>query len=132
MNKRIIKFRVWWTKQSGGVYGYERLHNGLWQHRIVNGIVEDDHGWIKGVLTFGGSNLKKVVREQFTGFKDKNGKEIYEGDIVEDEHALYKIDMTNWPGRTMADGPLFTTELDEMDEECKIIGNICENPELLK
>lgn len=78
---------------------------------------------------------------QFTGLLDKNGKKIFEGDIVSidgrkchqrsvikyDTGALY-VDFCQWEGRPKIKAPLydFTNNI-----EFEIIGNIYDNPELL-
>lgn len=78
---------------------------------------------------------------QFSGLKDKNGKEIYEGDIVEyDIRAIWKgvqvsklwevyfdKDELKFLGKN--NSPIQTISL---TKECKIIGNIYQHPELIK
>ena len=64
--------------------------------------------------------MDKIELLQFTGLLDKNGKEIYEGDIVRREDSLNWI--VKWEGQGFEPIEL---------EKWEIIGNIHENPELL-
>jgi uncharacterized phage protein (TIGR01671 family) len=71
---------------------------------------------------------------QFTGLIDKNGKEIYEGDIVSKIGAYVIWSDTiacwcfNFKDSETQDTPLF---FENNLELCEVIGNIYENPELL-
>lgn len=72
---------------------------------------------------------------QYTGLKDKNGKEIYEGDLVFDEDGEYSktciIEWSNDNAKFFGIS-VFDDEVYDMDEICgEVIGNIYENPELL-
>lgn len=74
------------------------------------------------------SNLYKLM--QYTGLKDKNGKEIYEGDIVLayigsfDSYKKYEVKL-EFP----ICSPLNLINLEHPPE---VIGNIYENPELIE
>lgn len=90
-------------------------------------------------------NFSDIELMQYTGLKDRNGKEIYEGDIVsvktEDPNICY-IGYIDFNGgafyfnskKKFFDGEHYTDEtlLSNFVSVCEVIGNIYENEELLK
>lgn len=83
---------------------------------------------------------KRVIPEtlcQYTGLKDKNGNKIWENDIVKHEISdtigtvrWYQGDYIGW---CVDDVVIYEQQFtDEMWDECEVIGNIFDNPELLK
>jgi uncharacterized phage protein (TIGR01671 family) len=81
-------------------------------------------------------DINNFILMQFTGLKDKNGKDIYEGDIC--NHLIYKtgpykvIYTPDNTGYDLTNG-IASMHLGRMCElNLEIIGNIYENPELLK
>jgi len=95
---------------------------------------------------FGDMDTFDLVVMQFTGLKDKNGKEIYEGDVVQKWHynkqeytAIVKhidfIDslMDDYRGKSVSGFYLTNNEWEYPKDEfynLEVIGNIYENPEL--
>lgn len=79
-----------------------------------------------------------TVLMQFTGLLDKNGKEIYEGDIVrvitdleEGAELLMKVEWENGAFILYGYGWAIILCEEERYRELEIISNIYENPELL-
>ena len=112
--KREIKFRAWdKIKKEMVELTLLGLHYGFHKELTVYG-VENDKGNI--------STNAPVM--QYTGLKDCNNKEIYEGDIFNYDGEIDTIDSIE---------DFYFNELIEYRmSEGKIIGNIYENPELLK
>lgn len=118
---REIKFRAW-DKENEEMYDVAMID-------VETGeVAYTDHptGYNADAL------LEQVELMQYTGLKDKNGKEIYEGDVIKAESRLWQADFK--------DGCFVGVDFKNVawDElvnigygETEVIGNIYENPELL-
>ena len=75
-----------------------------------------------------------LILMQYTGLKDKDGKEIYEGDIVESNwnNAIEEIKDIRSVDWLLSDGFLAGQENDGCLMGARVIGNIYENPELIE
>lgn len=83
--------------------------------------------------TFGLSeaNGKTIQLQQWTGLTDRHGVEIYEGDIVLFEDTLFSVEWNvNGSWCYMRHPKPFLTQIRYWESE--VIGNIYENPELIK
>lgn len=117
---REIKFRAW-DKINGMVYNpaFQVLSAGQFE---INRCFEQDY--------------PKFM--QYTGLKDKNGKEVYEGDIVKDWENIDLYEVV-WNRRyacfelnRLTFGNDTGQEIDNSHLDLEIIGNIYENKDLLE
>lgn len=132
---RPIKFRAW-------VPQLESYGEVLNIHFSEEGLPEIIEVFINGSNHH--LNAFEVILEQYTDLKDKNGKEICEGDIVDkgyhnfgvyDENGAVYIgglwDSDGWEHEKILGWKAGENSLLDVHEYCKVIGNIHENPELL-
>ena len=120
---RKIKFRAWYKHEK-----HYRSWEDILTHRYNERwfIDNTDKEYINCIFTD-----EAMILEQYTGLKDKNDKEIYEGDICEISHAwtVFKREVIfkNAGFGFQGTYSIFIPNKELME----IIGNIHENPELL-
>ena len=128
---RELKFRAWDRVKRKMLYGVSPF----------NAHITDEN---EPLLSLEYSKHDDCEFEQYTGLKDKNGKEIYEGDIIQEE-IDFNSKMTDgvftyvveWDSNTLSyslrgNGTSIHDELWEVNASVEIVGNIHENPELLE
>ena len=127
------KFRAW-DKQCNWLTNVVCLNLGTWKDIVLI----DPRGHNNQTYS---QSTENVVIQQYIGQKDSEGREVYEGDILEDwyneDYSSYKVTgQVAWSDGhcgfividTKENAHLFIEEL----IKGKVIGNIFENPELLK
>ena len=136
MKEREIKFRAW-------------IEDGVYE----NTMIFQRKPYMSGGITFGTRDDKlyftfnDIMSDsgchimQYTGLKDRNGKEIYEGDILEynwgdkESGAVRSLrEIVEWKENMWTEEGFMTGfgEFWATPDQYEVIGNIYENPELLK
>ena len=121
---REIKFRAWHKEKKimGEVLGIDILHKEIFFSN------ED-------VDCYEHTDFKDIELMEYTGLKDKNNKEIYEGDIVTLHNSKYKVIFNSKEAGFVLRDDEFEMNIpftNNNNKRMEIIGNIYENPELLK
>lgn len=123
---REIKFRAWHKgkKIIGNVLGIDILHKEIFFSN-------------ENVDCYEHVDFKNIELMQYTELKDKNNKEIYEGDIVKlrNNHGIGVVKYYDEWGAFVVEyvksKPLVVLGMSYYKEDIEVIGNIYENPELL-
>lgn len=108
---RIIKFKAW-----------DKENKKMLKHHEIN------FNWLQT------GDFDYFIPMQYTGLNDKNKKPIYEGDILSMHNGQYNSQVIWDTDGYVADhiGNGGSESITTWIEDCEIIGNIYENPELLK
>jgi len=143
---REIKFRGW-DKERNEMLRVFHWHKGDEVDSISKLV-----GFTHSETLFVGKDIELM---QYTGLKDKNGKEIYEGDVLQLENSKCQIQKARILGTVIFSFSSFSIEIKRVDiwekylipppeidsvlwflnlsgKELEVIGNIYENPELLQ
>lgn len=146
---REIKFRGKTKPDSRWVFGYYvKMENETKtiQHHAIMDVADTDNKFIKSGKDYqmSLSVVDSNTIGQFTGLHDKNGKEIYEGDIIAANGKQigyivggvrgYCYDVIYNPAKSNGEKawPLYSVVTRDYPNKCEVIGNIYDNPELLK
>lgn len=143
---RDIKFRAW-DKKKKEIF---QVHQIEWNYvdnsiKNIEGYTGDSGGWRN---VYGGGNMKyasedRFVLMQYTGFKDENGNEIYDGDVLK-----YFFKGERLSGNVSFENGLILVTVLQISNDAytllqdiildddfyltTVVGNIYENPELLE
>lgn len=124
---REIKFRIWDKENKKMIHNSGSSTGDFW------------YPWgfqMRSKYNDENSHSSDCEMMQYTGLKDKNGKEIYEGDVLKVEHYnceiiwhhgayYYKDSKNKWSTQIY-----YCTGVCH-PSECEVIGNIYQNPKLL-
>ena len=125
---REIKFRVW-VKEKKAIFEVILID---YVTKKVTYLLER----VGHLLSIRDAKFYDVELMQYTGLKDKNNEEIYEGDILFESFGerYYKVVFKNGSFRAEFEEDFEEHSFDLIDvvaQGCKVVGNIYENSELI-
>lgn len=139
MTQRPIKFRAWDTIGKRWFYfmpltpvTMETVVRQEWDGGKTSKEESLDPQWFHDELLAGRLDLTRP--QEFTGLHDKNGKEIWEGDVVRHHRGDNVVEWQNEFGAWNMNygGAVVDQEAGPYDpQDIEVIGNIYENPELI-
>lgn len=112
-----FKIRVW-----------DKEFNQYWTDEAI----KENAAWL---LFPDNDNIENIEIEQCTGIKDKNGKPVFEGDILSDYDGFKFLVRWNALELRYVFIPISKNNSEDLDiypNECELVGNIHENEELLR
>lgn len=124
---REIKF-IAWLKYEEKIVDVEGID---FMNKVINYIYNDYENNGQEII---GAYFEDIELMEYTGLKDKNNKEIYEGDIVIHHSKMCKIIFNVEEARFVLRDDEFELEIpftNNNNKRMEIVGNIYENPELL-
>lgn len=118
---RNIKFRIWDKEQRIYINKYDSFQIGFHRISLLDGDINNQHD--------------NFIFQQFTGLTDKNGKEIYEGDIIQYNYPKNERNnkvLVRWTTEEHDNHPGFIIR-DSFEQygDYEIVGNMYENPDLV-
>lgn len=119
---REIKFRAW-IKEVDEIREVEYIN--FWKKKISYPKKFCKEYYLN-------ADFDEIELMQYTGLKDMDGKEIYEGDILFESfrEEYFKVVFENGSFRAEVDE--YSLDLEDYAHICEVVGNIYENPELLE
>ena len=137
MSNRVIKFRVWdfSAQEYMKIVRVPTCAFGILEAENEELMYESSKNLVS--LAWAIENTQDFHIQQFTGLLDKNGHEIYEGDILKIKDILYLVKWCNFRAKfhlslgnvwSLNEGLFYGINEDIFE----VIGNIHKNPEFLK